>query len=591
MNIEFIRTGTLIENKYSEYFWAALAMYSSASIASIVDRIMIGNLLSTKDLAAATLTTPILYAVNIIFGLFIYGGNTIAMTYKGRCDGKTADKCFTISIILGSLVMLLFGIIGFLYRSSITSLTVQSSPELYQPVYDYFLPQFGFGVLVILVNGTCFYIRSDGFKKLAVYITLVSNVVNLSFDYIFMGIMGYGIMSAAWATNIGYFVGMLLLIPYFRSEARSVHFAHISLRDVKLVLEICNSGMATALSQVTFFIKTVAMNNIILAAAGTTGMQILAVCMSGYNLAYIFYSGTSQTMLPIGGALYGEKDYNGLRVLMITGAKITLGICGVIVILFEIFPEQIAGIFGLHDPSVMPLLNVAFRLFALSVPAGGLAYVVRAYYQAAGYKNTASVLALLEGVVFFVPLLYLLAKINFTAVWLSFVLAPLLSVCVVLIYMQHKAKKEGKNNFLMLGEAAEVKVLDFSIENKVEKAVEASEKIRELCIQNNISSRCANILALAAEELCTNTAKFAYGEKSKFIDIFLKIYPDQIILKIRDNGAVFNPTEHINESIREISGLKTLNSLPVEIIYNRVIGFNTTILIMPASCLPDRVSS
>lgn len=216
----------------------------------------------------------------------------------------------------------------------------------------------------------------------------------------------------------------------------------------------------------------------------------------------------------------------------------------------------------------------------MSVPAGGLAYVVRAYYQATGYQNTASVLALLEGVIFFVPILYLLAKINFSAVWLSFVFAPMLSVCVILIYMQYKAKKEGKNNFLMLGHEKEAKVIDFSVENKIEKAIEASEKIREICIQNNISSRSANILSLAAEELCTNTAKFAYGKKSKFIDIFLKIYADEIILKVRDNGAVFNPTEYINESGQEISGLKTLNSLPVKIIYNRVIGFNTTIIIL-----------
>lgn len=120
MTLDSVRTGTLIENKYLEYFFSALITGGSFSIAYIVDRIMIGNLLSTKALAAATLTTPVIYVVNIIFVFFIYGGNTVAMTYKGRCDGKTADKCFTISIILGSLIMLLFGIIGFLYRDFLT---------------------------------------------------------------------------------------------------------------------------------------------------------------------------------------------------------------------------------------------------------------------------------------------------------------------------------------------------------------------------------------------------------------------------------------------------------------------------------------
>ena len=146
-------------------------------------------------------------------------------------------------------------------------------------------------------------------------------------------------MSAAWATNVGYCAGLFMLIPYFRSEARRIHLASISFRDVKLVLEAFNSGMATALSHLTIFVRTAAMNAVILASAGTTGMQLLAVCMFGYNLAGIFYMGTSQTMLPIGEALYGEQDYDGLRSLFMTGIKINFWICMVLLVLFEVFPN------------------------------------------------------------------------------------------------------------------------------------------------------------------------------------------------------------------------------------------------------------
>ncbi len=108
------------------------------------------------------------------------------------------------------------------------------------------------------------------------------------------------------------------MMRYFRSEARSVHFAPVWLGDIKLIFEAFSNGMATALSHLTNFIRTAAMNAVILAAGGSSGVQILAVCMSGYNLAAIFYLGTSQTMLPIGGALYGEKDYNALRSLFMS---------------------------------------------------------------------------------------------------------------------------------------------------------------------------------------------------------------------------------------------------------------------------------
>ena len=129
MAIKLVRTGSLIENKYREYFLTTLVMSGNAPIAAIVDRIMIAYLLTGDALAAATLTAPIVSVINIIFSFFIYGGNAIAMTYKGKGDGDTADKCFTISLIIGSAAMLLFGCIGFMFRASLTDMAVQNSGE------------------------------------------------------------------------------------------------------------------------------------------------------------------------------------------------------------------------------------------------------------------------------------------------------------------------------------------------------------------------------------------------------------------------------------------------------------------------------
>ena len=50
------RIGTLIRGKYRENLIATLAMSGSVSIANIVDRIMVGNLLGSTDLAGQRLT-------------------------------------------------------------------------------------------------------------------------------------------------------------------------------------------------------------------------------------------------------------------------------------------------------------------------------------------------------------------------------------------------------------------------------------------------------------------------------------------------------------------------------------------------------
>ncbi len=85
-------------------------------------------------------------------------------------------------------------------------------------------------------------------------------------------------------------------------------------------------------------------------------------------------------------------------------------------------------------------------------------------------------------------------------------------------------------------------------------------------------------IGISVEELCVNTARYAAGSKSDMIDIFLNITPEAVILKVRDNGKIFNPTEYINDSGEMITGLKLIREISSKIEYNRVIGFNTTIV-------------
>ena len=50
------------------------------------------------------------------------------------------------------------------------------------------------------------------------------------------------------------------------------------------------------------------------------------------------------------------------------------------------------------------------------------------------------------------------------------------------------------------------------------------------------------------------------------------------MLRSRDNGAMFNPTEFIDDSGREVKGLEVLRAMPTKMEYNPVLGFNNTII-------------
>ncbi len=87
-------------------------------------------------------------------------------------------------------------------------------------------------------------------------------------------------------------------------------------------------------------------------------------------------------------------------------------------------------------------------------------------------------------------------------------------------------------------------------------------------------------MAVSAEELAVNAAKYAY-QVDNDIDICLRILDDKLVLRFRDNGRIFNPTEFIDDSGEEITGLSLVRTLTPDIYYNRVLGFNVTTVTVP----------
>ena len=580
------RTGALIKEKYREYFFSTLAMSGSTVIANIIDRIMVGNLLGAKELAAISYTGPVVFAINVIYGLFIYGGNTLSVTYKGHRDKLGSDKCFTIAIAGGTLVSILLAVIGLVFLEPLAGLLSAGSEELYKPVVDYLLPLLFMGILVIPVNGTAAFIRSDGLKKLALALPVLCNAINLIMDFVFMGIMGFGIGSAGWATNVGFAAALLLLIPYFRSKERSVFFTKPGFQDISLVLDIFYTGLASALLNGSILLKSYVMNVIALNAFKTDGAVIISVCMSANSMANIFYMGTSQTMMPIGGGLYGERDWSGIRQLLKISSYVTLVICVAIATILMAIPQQFAALFGIDAGLIGRLFDRSFRLFCVSIPFVGLQNVARSYLQSCGHKNAATVLMVLDGTVCFIPFIWLLSVLVPQLLWLSFAISPILSMLCVYIAMRIRLKKEGITDPLLLPAQPEnERILEFTIGSTLEQTSEASERVLGFCRKNGIPDTLGNKMWLAVQELCSNISQYAYGGKPDYADLFLKITDTDVVLRIRDNGIIFDPTSFIDDSGREITGLGMLRALNIGLEYNRVLGFNNTIVTLS---LPER---
>lgn len=281
------------------------------------------------------------------------------------------------------------------------------------------------------------------------------------------------------------------------------------------------------------------------------------------------------TLLPILGALYGEKDSNGQRLTLRYGMIVTVALSVLVLIVSEAIPVQLAALYGLTDPAVAEIFAVTFRIFSINIPILAVIYVMRTFFQATKQRGLANLLVMLDGVLTIVPLMYWFAHYDIYWLWLSFPVSKAITVIITLIAMLISKKVKNKKSLLGIEEEDGI-VFDFSIKNEIPQAIRASEEAMAFCEKNKVPEATVNMVGVTVEELCHNIATYASSDSNNAIDVCVRILPDKVNIRLRDNGAEFDPTDYIDNSGKRITGIKLVRMLSSSINYNRILGFNVT---------------
>ena len=569
------RNGVLLNQKYNSLLWATLAMTASTYLSSILDGIMVGQILDTVALYAINLTTSIVFLRSIPIAMFTFGGNTLSVICKSKRDQKSADTVFTLSFWGGIVSTAVISVIGIILIMPTAQLLAQGKVELVELVVQYLLPLWVLTPLVAAVNETAAFARTDGLRKLATALPIIANVINLICDYIYMAIFGWGIAGAGWATVTGYVVGALIALIYFKSPKRTVRFTKAAWGQLKQLGKIFSVGLPSALIYVCNFLRLFFVNAIILSSTGVVGGKIASVSFSLNSLAFILVEGASMTLLPILGALYGEKDSNGQRLTLRYGMIVTVALSIFVMILSVVFPSQLAALYGLTDPAVLEVFEVTFRILSSNIPILAVIYVMRSFFQATKQRGLANLLVMLDGVLTIVPLMYWFAHYDIYWLWAAFPISKALTVVITLIAMLISKRVQHKKNILGIEEEEGV-VSDFSIKNEIPEAIRASEEAMAFCEKNGLTENTVNAVGVTVEELCHNIATYAKTNAGNSVDVCIRILSDKVNIRVRDNGTEFDPTDYIDNSGKRITGLELVRMLSSSIEYNRILGFNVT---------------
>jgi putative MATE family efflux protein len=403
---------------------------------NIVDRIFVGQFVGAEGLSAVTLVFPVMnfqFAFVLLFGS---GAGVLIARYLGE---NRKDKA---EIVLGNMLaglsipIVLFTTAGLLfYQPLLRAFGAQGS--LLKLSADYLqIIVMGFPFSFFLAfEFTC---RAEGNPRLPAILILVSSLINISLDYIFMEMFGLGIRGAALATVIAQAINAILLIRYY---VRGKSLVKLALKNIKLqkqiILSIFFVGLAPFIMDCAMSLQNVLANNLLLKSGGTYAVAVMGIIF-GVNVFFMMTAlGTGDGMQPIISFNYGARLSDRTEQTLRYALRIVSLVAVLGIILIELFPTQITSVFVNGKENITDIARTALQIFALSIPFYMGQIVITRYFQAIQANRIATFLAILRPVIIFIPMIYGLNKMfGLNGIWISFPVSDSLAALISLLLVR-----------------------------------------------------------------------------------------------------------------------------------------------------------
>jgi putative MATE family efflux protein len=377
---------------------------------NIVDRIFIGNGVSTAALAGVAIGFPIMLILMAFAMLIGIGANSLVAIRLGEQKKNEAE------LIMGNALVLLVGItsvisvLGLIFLDPLLSIFGASAAVL--PYAREYLRIILFGAVFQAIGmGMNNFIRSEGNPKIAMYTMLIGALLNTLLDPLFIFVFKMGIAGAAYATILSQAVSAGWVLYHF-VYGKSVLKLHISNYKLKLqvVGKIVALGAPPFLIQFAASILNAIMNRSLAVYGGDVAVSAMSAVMSITMLFMMPIFGISQGVQPIIGYNYGAHKYDRVKEALKLGIIAATMVVTFGFIATRLFPVQLISIFNAKDAELIAFGSHTLKVFLIFMPIIGFQIMASNYFQAVGKAMQAGLLSLSRQVLILIPAMLILPR-------------------------------------------------------------------------------------------------------------------------------------------------------------------------------------
>lgn len=380
----------------------AAAMIVS-SVYNVVNAGFIGSLHDSALLAAVTLGAPVLALVMAVGGVFGVGGGALVSRLLGAAEHDPASaqqikhvSSFAVwgAVLTGAVV----GGLGLLLLDPLVTLlgadaTAAPATRAFVGVMLAFVP--------VLTAAFCLeqLVRAEGAARQVMTGLILSTVLNVALDVLFILVLDLGVGGAALATglsNLG-LVGYLGLWLHRNSEHTSLAPRWFTLSPA--VLRPVFGVGVSELFQASFLVVTALVLNNLASAYGDDALAAMGVAVRIAQVPEFLVMGVTLGVLPLFAYAYGKGDRERLRSAVRVSALTVGGLVLVAATAALLLREQLVSAFT-ADRSVLAIGVTVLTAQVVAMVVNGFTGLLTSLFQATGRAVPAIVMSTSQGVLF-----------------------------------------------------------------------------------------------------------------------------------------------------------------------------------------------
>lgn len=309
------------------------------------DSLIVGNFLGSNALAAVSSSGNLIFLMVGFFNGIAMGAGVVIARYFGARDIEHMQKAIHTTVAFGLAAGIILTLLGVLLAPQI--LHWMSTPENVLPQsVSYFRIYFAGSLGLVMYNIFVGILQAVGDSKHPLYYLMISSIINIVLDIVFITVFHMGVGAAALATIIAQFISALLCLGKLMNTKLEYHIMIKKIRfDKEMLKLIVRYGLPSGIQNSIIAIANVVVQSNI-NAFGDMAMAGCGAYSKIEGFAFLPITSFTMALTTFVGQNLGAREYERTKV----GAKFGM-LCSML----------IAEIIGILIFIGAPLLTAAFN--------------------------------------------------------------------------------------------------------------------------------------------------------------------------------------------------------------------------------------